>query len=109
VLGILNSSLMNWYFKVSYNLVNIDPRYLKMAPMPQISASVPDVVKRQVEMVALVRQMLKMNSAIERPKTDQERIALQREVIATDTRIDALVYEVYGLTEEQVKIVEGTK
>jgi len=26
---------------------------------------------------------------------------------ATDRQIDALVYELYGLTEEEIKIVEG--
>lgn len=27
--------------------------------------------------------------------------------IATDTQIDALVYDLYGLTEEEIRIVEG--
>jgi hypothetical protein len=27
---------------------------------------------------------------------------------ATDQRIDALVYQLYGRTEEEIKIVEGT-
>ncbi len=30
---------------------------------------------------------------------------LQREIEATDRRIDQLVYELYGLTEEEIKIV----
>jgi len=31
----------------------------------------------------------------------------QRQIEATDDEIDALVYELYGLTEEEVAIVEG--
>ena len=31
---------------------------------------------------------------------------LQREIEATDHQIDQLVYEFYGLTEEEIKIVE---
>jgi hypothetical protein len=31
----------------------------------------------------------------------------QRHVEATDQQIDALVYELYGLTEEEIAIVEG--
>jgi type II restriction/modification system DNA methylase subunit YeeA len=27
---------------------------------------------------------------------------------ATDRRIDALVYELYGLTEEEIKLIDGT-
>ena len=32
---------------------------------------------------------------------------LQRQIDATDNQIDYLVYELYGLTEEEIKIVEG--
>jgi hypothetical protein len=31
----------------------------------------------------------------------------QRQIDATDKEIDALVYELYGLTEEEIGIVEG--
>ena len=32
---------------------------------------------------------------------------LERQIAATDRQIDNLVYELYGLTEEEIKIVEG--
>ena len=32
---------------------------------------------------------------------------LQRQVEATDRQIDALVYEFYGLTDEEIAVVEG--
>ena len=32
---------------------------------------------------------------------------LRREIEATDRQIDQLVYELYGLTEEEVRVVEG--
>jgi hypothetical protein len=31
---------------------------------------------------------------------------LQRQIQATDAQIDRLVYELYGLTEDEIKIVE---
>jgi hypothetical protein len=40
-------------------------------------------------------------------KTPHEQESLQRRIAATD-KIDTLVYELYGLTEEEVRIVEGT-
>ncbi len=33
--------------------------------------------------------------------------ALERQISATDTQIDRLVYDLYGLTDEEIKIVEG--
>jgi hypothetical protein len=32
---------------------------------------------------------------------------LQRQIDATDQQIDGLVYELYGLTDEEIAIVEG--
>jgi type II restriction/modification system DNA methylase subunit YeeA len=32
---------------------------------------------------------------------------LQREIDSTDQAIDSLVYQLYGLTEEEIKIMEG--
>ena len=40
-------------------------------------------------------------------RTPHEQTALERQIEATDRQIDALVYELYGLTEEEIAIVEG--
>jgi len=32
---------------------------------------------------------------------------LQRQIDATDRKIDQLVYELYGLTDKEIQIVEG--
>lgn len=40
-------------------------------------------------------------------KTDHDKTLLQRQIYATDKRIDKLVYEIYGLTGEEIGIVEG--
>ncbi len=37
----------------------------------------------------------------------KERTAIERQIQATDSQIDQLVYQLYGLTEEEIKIVEG--
>ena len=39
--------------------------------------------------------------------SESEKAALQNAVTTTDAEIDRLVYELYGLTEEEIKIVEG--
>jgi len=40
-------------------------------------------------------------------KLDHGKTLLSRQVEAADVAIDALVYELYGLTEEEIAIVEG--
>ena len=42
-------------------------------------------------------------------KSDAERQTLQNAVTAADQQIDALVYDLYGLTKEEIKLVEGTQ
>jgi hypothetical protein len=41
------------------------------------------------------------------PKPDSEKATLQNAVTATDHQIDQLVYELYGLTPEEIRLVEG--
>ena len=42
------------------------------------------------------------------PRTPQEQEMVKREIEpAADGRIDRLVYELYGLTEDEIKIVES--
>jgi hypothetical protein len=55
-------------------------------------------------LVALSRQSLS-GSAF--PGRAWERGGLQTQIAATDRQIDRLVYDLYGLTEEEIKIVEG--
>jgi hypothetical protein len=59
--------------------------------------------------VRLVETMLKLHKDLPKAKTPHEQESLQRQVAATDKAIDALVYELYGLTEEEIRIVEGEK
>ena len=58
-------------------------------------------------MVSLVSSMLDLNKKLPLAKTDQEKTILQRQIDSTDRRIDELVYDLYGLTDEEIKIVEG--
>ncbi len=43
-----------------------------------------------------------------RTRTQRDRELLLRQIDGTDQEIDKLVYELYGLTEEGIGIVEGS-
>lgn len=62
---------------------------------------------RHHRLVLLVERMLELHkqSTVVRSLQDKERVA--REIEATDKRIDRLVYELYGLTDDEIGIVEG--
>ncbi len=57
-------------------------------------------------MIALVTQMLDLHKYLPHAKTDQEKRLVKQDIEATDVRIDALVYELYGLMAEEIAVVE---
>ena len=59
-------------------------------------------------MVELVNRMLELHRHLAAARTEADRELYSRQITATDKEIDALVYELYGLTQEEIKIVEGT-
>ena len=58
-------------------------------------------------MATMVDKLLALTPKLRAAQTDAERQTLQNAVTATDQQIEALVYELYGLTAEEIKLVEG--
>ena len=50
--------------------------------------------------------MLDLHQQPAAAKTPVDKRAIQRQIDATDRQIDRLVYELYGLTEDEIRIVE---
>jgi len=66
-----------------------------------------DVEARHDKMVGLVERMLDLHKRLLKAKSQADSEALQRQIGFADRQMDELVYELYGLTEEEVRIVEG--
>jgi type II restriction/modification system DNA methylase subunit YeeA len=60
-------------------------------------------------MVELVERMLALHQQLAAVKLEHEQTARKRQIAAADRQIDHLVYELYGLSEEEIKIVEEGK
>jgi len=50
--------------------------------------------------------MLDLHKRLASARTEHDKTALQRQIDVTDRRIDKLVYELYELTEQEIKIIE---
>ena len=59
-------------------------------------------------MVALVERMLALHKKLAAAAIPADKELYQRQIEATDRQIDALVYELYGLTEGEIGVVEAT-
>ena len=53
--------------------------------------------------------MLSLHVESRSAKTDHERQVLQRQIDHTDHQIDELVYELYGLTDAEIRIKEASE
>ena len=108
LLGALNSTLMNFYFvtflkSTKRTFSEIQARQLARLPLdPKL-----DDYDRLVD---FVQSMLDMNKRLHGEAsaklTPQERRVLEGRIASTDREIDRLVYDLYGLTDEEVAIVE---
>ena len=112
LLGILNSQLMLHYFSSTLALIRggymrFFTQYLMEIPIRTINFSDPDDKARHDKMVTLVERMLALHKQKAEVKTDHEKNLVERQIEATDKQMDALVYELYGMTEEEIRIVEG--
>ena len=111
LLGVINSTAVDFviHFVSSTKqggYFEYKPMYLVNLPIRTINFSDPADKKRHDNMVGLVEQMLSSNKQLAAAKTAHEKTALQRQITATDRQIDNLVYELYGLSDEEIKIVE---
>ena len=50
--------------------------------------------------------MLSLHKELDAARTPTDKTAIQRQIDATDRQIDNLVYELYGLTDKEIRIVE---
>jgi hypothetical protein len=80
---------------------------LKNFPIRTINFADPADKARHDRMVSLVTQMLELNKKLQDARLDHEKTLLQRQIETTDGAIDNLVYELYGLTEEEIMVIEG--
>jgi len=113
LLGLLNSRLVNYYFTTTYGGNALQGGYLRIGP-PQLK-TIPirtlDLTKKadnsaHDRVVALVDQMLALHKSLAAAQSPSNQESLQGQINSTDRQIDGVVYELYGLTINEIKTVE---
>ncbi len=104
--GILASKLMNFWC-VNYLADDMNKSYLEQLPIRTVDFTNPADAARHDRMVSLVQRMLDLHKKLAAEGAPHVKTVLQRQIEATDRQIDALVYELYGLTAAEIAVVEG--
>jgi hypothetical protein len=112
VLGVICAKALAWYWEQFFfdqkeTFPKIKKDALLAVPIPRIDFSRPVQKARHDKTVSLVERMLDLHKQLPKARTDLEKTAIERQIQAADQQIDTLVYGLYGLTEDEIRIVEG--
>ena len=80
---------------------------MEQVPIRPIDAKNRDDKAKHDKVVSLVEQMLASTKQLAASHSDKDKDFYANKCATIDRQIDALVYELYGLTPEEIKIVEG--
>ena len=92
ILGVLNSSLVNWLFQTRFFNYEIKPVYLRKIPCP--TEQDDDLDRLVGERVALEKQRAN-------PMSPRQQEALERGIAAKETEIDQRVLKLFGVTKDE--------
>jgi adenine-specific DNA-methyltransferase len=94
ILGLLNSRLLNWYYQTIMNpekgeaLAQVKRNHIARLPIPDVPQ------EKQAPIVKLVEKIIAAKKSGE-------------DTNSQEAEIDRLVYTLYGLTDEEIAVVEG--
>jgi hypothetical protein len=109
LLAIINSRLISFWFNMKYGKLQrkLFPQFkineLAQFPIRKIDFSKKDEKRIHDRLVELVDQILVAQSNLRESATELDR----KRIAILDAQIDRAVYELYGLTEEEIAVVEG--
>ncbi|MBC8359288.1 MAG: Eco57I restriction-modification methylase domain-containing protein [Candidatus Aminicenantes bacterium] len=114
LLGLLNSKLLSFYLKkistpFRGGFYSCNKQYLSQLPICIIDFNKPKEKAIHEKMVKLVDKMLELNKKKHTLPPSSKRDKIEREIQITDEKIDEFVYELYGITEKEKEIIEGSQ
>jgi len=113
ILGVINSNLSQFFMqKLCFD--NSSGAFIKarifhyqQLPIKTIDFKDKFQVDSHNEIAKLVDQLLKLNKEIGEQKLETKRNQIQSKIDYCESRINEVVYQLYGLTKEEIKIAEG--
>lgn len=110
VLGLLNSKLLDFYLKslsspFSGGYFAYNRQYIEKLPIIILNTTNKKEKAQYEKIITLVTSLINLHR--EKPKTPQEKILISNEIAVNNAQIETFVYDLYGLSEEEIRIVEG--
>ena len=103
--AILNSNVIEFWLRYKGKMQG-DNFQVDKEPLLELPLIVPTEAE-QAHLSVLVDQMITAHAQLNSAISDSDKKFLQQRVDILDKQINTVVYELYGLTEDEVKVVEG--
>ena len=111
LLALLNSRLLDWHhhqcsttFRGGY--FSYESRFIKYLPIHTIDFKNPFEKAIHDKLISLVDRILELHKKKNSMPPSAERERVEREISVTDEKIDEIVYGLYGVTDEERKVIE---
>ena len=101
--------MMQWRFKITSTNNNVGTNELLSLPIRTINFNNPGEKAIHDQVVGLVEKMIDAKKAVADARTDRDREFYERYCENLDRQIDDLVYQLYDISPEERKIIEGNK
>ncbi len=110
--GLLNSKVCDYFIHSIASTkqggyYEYKPMYIDKIPIREIKNNDPSDITIHDRIISLVTLMLDLNKRLASSTLPHEHTMIERQIAATDKEIDVIVYKLYGLTEDEIRIVEG--
>ncbi len=106
-LTVLNSNVLWFFLSQTGNVLRggyfrFKTKYLEPFPLPELSEESAGKLSSLADAMMAAKKQLAIFSG-----SDADRSLLEQRIQLIDSQINTLVYKLYGLTEEEIRIVEG--
>jgi hypothetical protein len=108
ILAILNSTLIGWYFRKKFQISDDDTfpqimiRDILQFPVPELTGGYEKTLNLHVDSI------LKLNQELKSAKLQSNAVLIKQHIEHSEEKINQLVYELYDLKEEEIKMIEAS-
>ena len=112
LLGLLNSNLLDWFIHETATQMrggwfSYESRFIRNLPIRIVNPSDSRDSASRDRIVGLVNQMIAAKRQLSAARTERDKNLFENKCANFDGQINQLVYRLYGLTADEIAIVEG--
>jgi hypothetical protein len=114
--GLINSKILWYHYKKTLSVLgDVDKggrlrfftQFMESVPIRPINPENPDDVAAEARIISLVTDLLSLHKTLANEQSPARKKTIEKQIEDRDKEIDQIVYKLYGLTEEEIRIVEG--